>query len=167
MKTLVLGLGNPILKDDGVGLLVAAELKRRVNLPDVTIMQTELGGLNLLELLAGYDKAVIVDAIQTRQGIPGNIYQFGPQSLLGGRHTNSTHGIDFGSTVELGKKLGLDLPDEIVIFAVEVEDVNTFSEDCSLSVKQAIPECVQRIEKMLPNSTPIIMNAEASTLTLS
>jgi len=151
MKTLVLGLGNPILKDDGVGLQVAASLKKRFNHPDVTIVESELGGLNLLELLSGYDKALIVDAIQTREGIPGSIYEFGPQSLLGGRHTNSTHGINFGSTIELGKRLSLDLPDEITVFAVEVEDVNTFSNECSSNVIKAIPECVRRITEVILN----------------
>jgi hydrogenase maturation protease len=152
MKTLVLGLGNPILSDDGIGLLVAAELKKQQPQPDLTVIQSELGGLNLLELLSGYDRAFIVDAIQTRRGTPGSVYRFGPESLLGGRHTNSTHGIDFGSTIELGRKLGLDMPEEIVIFAVEVADVTTFSQDCTPAVEAAIGICSQQISQCLTDN---------------
>jgi hydrogenase maturation protease len=158
MKTLVLGLGNPILSDDGIGLLVAASLKKRFSFPGLTIIESELGGLNLLELLSGYDKAVIVDAIQTREGIPGSIYEFGPQSLMGGRHSNSTHGINFGSTIELGRRLGLDLPGEITIFAVEVKDVTSFSNGCSPEVAKAIPECVGRISEAILGRASLSFN---------
>jgi hydrogenase maturation protease len=149
MKTLVLGLGNPILRDDGVGLRVARELKPKINRPDVTILETELGGLNLLELLIGYDRALIVDSIKTKKGKPGQIYQFSPESLRGSRHTDSTHGINFSAVIELGRRLGMDLPDEIIIFAIESEDVNTFSEDCTQSVKRAVPTCVRKIVYLL------------------
>ena len=143
MKTLVMGLGNPILSDDGVGLKVAAGIKAAIDRPDVSILETEL------ELLAGYDRAIIVDAIKTRKGKPGHIYKLKPDSIAGTRHTNSTHGIDFAATIELGKRLGMDLPKDIIIFAIEAEDVHTFSEDCGLPVKQAIPVCIDKITQML------------------
>jgi len=149
MKTLVMGLGNPILSDDGVGLKVAAGIKAAIDRPDVSILETELGGINLLELLVGYDRAIIVDAIKTRKGKPGHIYKLKPDSLAGTRHTNSTHGIDFAATLELGKRLGMDLPKDIIIFAIEAEDVHTFSEDCGLQVKRAIPVCSKGVIQFL------------------
>jgi hydrogenase maturation protease len=149
MKTLVLGLGNPILSDDGVGLHVATALKATIAQPDVCVLKTELGGINLLEQLAGYERAIVIDSIKTQGGKPGNIYQLTPESLIGTRHTNSTHGIDFAATIELGKKLGMAIPKDIIIFAIEAEDVSTFSEDCGLQVKQAIPVCIDRITQIL------------------
>ena len=71
MKTLVLGLGNPILSDDGVGLRVARELENRLDQQEVTVVETSMAGLDLLDLLAGYDRAIIVDAIQTVGGKVG------------------------------------------------------------------------------------------------
>ena len=145
MKTIVLGLGNPILSDDGIGLLIAETLIRKIKNPEITVETTCLGGLNLLELLTGYDKALIIDAIQTGENEPGQIYRLHPYSLLQARHTSSTHGISFYNTIKLGKGLGMKLPEEIVIYAVEAEDVNTFGERCSSHVKRAIPKCVKQI----------------------
>jgi len=81
MKTLILGLGNPILSDDSIGLRVAKELETRLNRPDVTVMEASVAGLDFLELLVGYDQAIIVDAIQTQGGKIGQVYQFEPEAL--------------------------------------------------------------------------------------
>ena len=148
-KTLVLGLGNPILSDDGVGLQVTSQLKSAVDLPDVSISDTELGGINLLELLIGYERAIIVDAIKTPEGEPGQIYQLSSESLHATRHTDSTHGISFASLIELGRKLHLALPRDIILFGIEAGDVSTFGEDCSPAVKRAIPVCVEKVRQKL------------------
>jgi len=145
MKTLVLGLGNPILSDDGVGLRIAAELKSRLSQQEATIMETNMAGLGLLDLLAGYDKAIIIDAIQTVDGKAGQIYRLGPEVFNTTRHAISPHDVDFATALELGNMLGLTLPKQIVIFAIEVVDVDTFSEECTPEVRQAIPVCVEMV----------------------
>jgi len=148
-KTLILGMGNPLLCDDGVGLRVAAELKNRVDRPDITVTETGVAGLSLLDLLVGYDKAIIIDAIQTVSGKAGQIYRLEPKSFDTALHTASAHGIDFTTALEFGKKLGLPLPQQIVIFAVEASDVTTFREECTPEVKQAVPVCVEMILREL------------------
>jgi hydrogenase maturation protease len=155
MKTLVLGLGNSILRDDGVGLRVAAGIKAAYNRPEVKTLETESGGINLLDWLVGYDRAIIIDAIRTPQGKPGQIYQLRPGSLYGTLHTDSTHGLDFVSVLDLGRKLGLAMPREITIFAIEAQDVNTFGEDCSQEVRLAIPTCIEKVVRFIKdNSDP-------------
>jgi hydrogenase maturation protease len=144
-KTLILGMGNPILGDDSVGLRVAATLREIIGSPDINVITTELGGINLLELLVGYDNAIIVDAMKTAHGKPGKISVFNLESLDGTRHTGSTHNFDLSTTIELGKQLGLDLPRNITIFAVEIAAIDTFSEECSPDVEQAIPQCIDKI----------------------
>ena len=152
MKTLVVGLGNPILCDDGVGPQVAEELKVRLDKPegrlrrpDVTVLETSMAGLSFLDLLTGYDKVIIVDAIQTEGGRAGQIYKLDPGVLDVTRHTASPHDINFATALELGKKLGLALPQQIVVFAVEAADTTTFSERCTPEVSCAIPACVEMI----------------------
>jgi hydrogenase maturation protease len=144
-KTLILGLGNSLLCDDGVGIYVAAELKNRINRPEITVIETGVAGLSLLDLLVGYDRAIIVDAIQTVGGKAGEIYRLDPKSFDTALHTASAHGIDFPTALEFGKKLGLHLPQQIVIFAVEASDVSTFNEECTPEVRQAIPVCVEMV----------------------
>jgi len=148
-KTLILGLGNSLLCDDGVGIYVAAELKNRVDRPEITILETSGAGLSLLDLLVGYDRAIIIDAIQTEGGKAGQIYRLEPEAFDTALHTASTHGIDFTTAVKFGKKLGLHLPQEIIIFAIESSDVNTFREECTPEVRQAIPTCVEMILREL------------------
>jgi hydrogenase maturation protease len=144
-KTLILGLGNSLLCDDGVGIYVASELKDRVDRPEITIMETGVAGLSLLDLLVGHDRAIIIDAIQTVGGKAGQIYRLEPKAFDTTIRTASSHGIDFTTALEFGKKLGLPLPQQIIIFAIEASDISTFREECTLEVKQAIPTCVEMI----------------------
>ena len=144
-KTLILGMGNSLLSDDGVGLRVAAELKNRLNQPKITVMETSVAGLSLLDLLVGYDRAIIIDAIQTVDGKAGQIYRLDPEAFDTTRHTTSPHDVNLTTALEFGKKLGLPLPQEIVILAIEASDVSTFSEECTPEVTQAIPTCVEMV----------------------
>ena len=145
MKTLILGLGNPILSDDGVGVRVAEELKNRIDRHEVTVAEASIGGLGLLDLLDGYDRAIIIDAIQTAGGEAGRIYQLRLDALEITRHVTSPHDVNFATALALGNKLGLSLPQHIVIFAIEAADVITFGEECTPEVKRAIPICVKRV----------------------
>ena len=138
-------MGNPLLCDDGVGLRVAAELKDRVEQPEITVMETGVAGLSLLDLLVGYDRAIIIDAIQTVGGKAGQIYRLDPKAFDTALHTASAHGIDFTTALEFGKKLGLPLPQQIIIFAIEASDVSTFNEECTPEVQKAIPTCVEMV----------------------
>jgi len=149
MKTLIIGLGNPILCDDGVGLRVAAELKGRLDQQEVTVMETSMAGLSMLDLLVGYDRAIIIDASQTMGGKAGQIHRLDPKAFDVTRHAASPHDVNFATALELGSRLGLDLPQQIVIFAIEVENVSSFSERCTPEVERAIPVCVEKVVQEL------------------
>jgi len=145
MKTLVLGLGNPILADDGVGIKVAHEVANQFNSPQVTVAETSTAGLSLLDSIVGYDKVIIIDAIQTKQGHAGQIYRMGLQDFSSAKHFSSPHQINLVTALELGKMLDLAMPQEITIFAVEAKDITSFSEKCTPEVERAIPEVVKMV----------------------
>jgi hydrogenase maturation protease len=145
MKTLILGLGNPILSDDSAGCRVAMALQEKLHLPNVDIREASIAGLDFLDTLVGYDRTIIIDAIQTDKGTPGQIYRFGPEILASTRHAGSPHDITLATALELGKKLKMSLPREITIFAIEAEDVTSFSEECTSGVERAIPACVEMV----------------------
>ena len=145
MKTLVLGLGNSILSDDGVGLYIARELKNFLNREEITIAEACLGGLGLLDLMVGYDKVIIIDAIQTKEGKVGQIYRLKSKEFNATRHASSIHSVNFTTALELGHQLELAMPQQIVIFAIEVVDISTFSEECTPEVQKAIPKCVEMV----------------------
>ncbi len=139
MKTLILGLGNPILSDDGIGHYVAQAIEEKLNRPDVRVTQASVAGLDFLDLLTGYDKAIIIDAIQTRGGKTGKVYRLEPEAFDYTKNQSTPHHLNFATVLELGKRLNIPLPQQIVIYAVEVDDVNTFSDRCTPGVERVIP----------------------------
>ena len=145
MKTLVLGLGNPVLSDDGAGIRVAQEVGKQLNDPQITVSETSAAGLSLLDSIVGYDKVIIIDAIQTQKGQAGQIYRMKPEDFSFAKHLSSPHQINLVTALELGKMLDLAMPQKITIFAVEAKDTTTFSERCTPEVAQAIPEVVKMV----------------------
>ncbi len=143
LKILVLGLGNPILTDDAVGIIVAEEVRRRLDREDVVVDQASVGGLGLLELVLGYDRVIIVDAIQTEAGQPGQIHRLTPDQFRGNLRAASTHDVTLATALELGRRLHKDVPKEIVILAVEAADTETFGEELTPAVAAAVPEVVE------------------------
>ena len=145
MKTLVLGIGNPILSDDGAGIRVAREIGKQFNDSQLTIAETSEAGFRLLDSIVGYDEVIIIDAVQTEKGQAGQIYRMEPQDFSSAKHFSSPHQINLATALELGKMLNLAMPQKITIFAVEAKDITTFSEKCTPEVEQAIPEVVKMV----------------------
>ncbi|OGO00105.1 MAG: hypothetical protein A2Y90_03395 [Chloroflexi bacterium RBG_13_52_12] len=148
MKTLVLGLGNPILCDDGIGLRVVEELEVRLRPQEATITADSLAGLDILDMLVGYDRVIIIDSIRAG-GVAGWIYRLELDALLATRHATSVHDVNLATAVELGRRLGLDLPQKFDIFAIEVENTTSFREECTPAVAKAIPICVEMVLQTL------------------
>ena len=148
-RTLILGIGNPILRDDRVGHLLVQLLRSRLSNPDIELQETSLAGLNLAELISGFDFAIIIDAIQSN-GIPGKVYCLKPRDL----HTRSVDQYDQHSTgllqaLDLGKALGWPMPEEVVIVAIEAEDAANFGDDLTPAVAEAIPSALKLVLELL------------------
>lgn len=150
-----MGLGNPILTDDGVGIHVVRALASRleagapVRRPDLA--EASVGGLRLLDRLAGYDRVILVDAIQTAGGKPGDLTLVNVNDLRASLHAGSAHDLTLSGALALGRGLGMKLPadKEIVILAIEAEDVLTFGERCTPAVEAAIPRAVDTVIQLL------------------
>ena len=144
MKTLVLGMGNPILRDDGIGLRVVEELEGLFFDSGVTLQTSTLAGINLLEILIGFDRAIIVDAIQTG-GEPGSVYRLTPQDFVA-RHTlPHVHNIDFFQSLTLARNVIPNMPKDVVIVGIEVGDALNFGENLTPEVERSIPSAVEQI----------------------
>ncbi|MCX7022243.1 MAG: hydrogenase maturation protease [bacterium] len=148
-RTLIVGLGNPMMSDDAVGILVARGLHARLNNPDVELREASVAGIELMELLVGYDRAIIVDAAQTDDGRPGDWYRLDTQQEVAGELPQSSHRFGVFEGLELGRRLGLDMPEEIRIYAVEAPDPFTFGEGLSPALAAALPEIVTGIFREL------------------
>ncbi len=148
--TLVVGLGNPILGDDGVGWRVAERVRERFDDPDVAVLCLSLGGLSLVEHLAGYRRAVIVDAMTTGAS-PGTLHRFDAVAAAdpGAQHTASVHDLSLATALALGRELGLDLPGEIVVVGVEAAPEFEFGEELSEAVARALPDMERAVRDWL------------------
>ncbi len=142
MKTLVLGMGNPILRDDAVGIRLARDFRRIVDqtnggpgaqsgVADVVIIDDcSVGGLNLLDLVTGYDRLVVFDSIRTPGGTPGRWYAMTGVTYRETMNLGCVHDANFTTALELGRQLQAHVPapEHVHIFAVEIADNTTFSE---------------------------------------
>ena len=148
-KTLVIGLGYPILGDDGIGWRVAEAVKALQ--PPAEVDCQALGGLSLMERLIGYERAIIIDAIQTRDGQIGQVYTLPLEALpdLSAGHTTAAHDTSLQTALELGRTMGAELPKEVVLVAVEAERVYDFSEELTPTVEKAIPAATQTVMNLL------------------
>jgi len=144
-KTIIIGLGNPILGDDGVGWQVAEEVQ--AIRPSLEVECLAVGGLSLMERLIGYERAIIVDAMHTGHGRNGTVSTLPLIDMpdLSAGHTTAVHDLSFSTALALGRQMGASLPDEITIVAIEADQVYDFSEELSPAVREAIPEAVTAV----------------------
>jgi len=152
MKTIIVGIGNSQFTDDGIGLLVAQNMKSKNLDAETMVTDTSPYGLDILELIAGFDKAIVIDAVQTGKNEPGFIYRFDINAVQFASKIY-THGIDFITSLKLGEKLGLAIPNEIIVFGIEVQNVDDLNEECTPKVRAALPFCVENIMHELNMST--------------
>lgn len=144
-RTVILGMGNPILTDDSIGVRLAHDLRVAVgNCGDVDVVEEcSVGGLNVLEFLAGYERAIILDAIHTKDGEPGDCYRFTAVDLKQTTNLSNVHDANFATALALGRCLGQQLPpdEDIHVFAVEVADDLTFGTELSPQLQREYPAC--------------------------
>lgn len=154
MKTLIVGLGNPILTDDGVGVKVAYQVEdalTEAHRENVTVTEASVGGLRLMELMVGYDRVIIIDALYRPNGNgqkPGTISRMGMQDLKDispTQHSASAHDTTLNTALDMADRMGLPLPKEVLIFAVEVEEIFVFSDEPTPAVAAAIPKVTQMV----------------------
>jgi len=161
MKTLVIGLGNPILGDDGVGWEVAEEVKQKLPLTSslfphqevgsIEVDTAALGGLSLMERMLGYDRVVLVDSMETGQNPVGSVQVFPLASLpdpMAG-HSASAHDTSLITALKTAESLSASIPKKVDVVAIEAQNVYDFSEELSPPVAAAVPFAAQAILDLL------------------
>jgi hydrogenase maturation protease len=158
MKTLVLGLGNELYGDDGVGIAVVQKLKGESKLREefsrymenVDVEECSLTGFKLLDVVIGYDRLIIIDTIKKENPITGKVY------LL--RHSDlryipgpSPHYVSIPQAIDIGRKLGLKVPSKIDIIAVEAKNLYNMGEGLTPEMTVAIPEILMKLKALLQN----------------
>lgn len=144
-KLLFLGLGNPILSDDAVGIRVVDKIKSIMGDSNgIDFVTGSMAGLRILDVIQGYDELVIVDAIE-KGGESGTLYKIPIEDLESTLHLTSLHSINLVTAIELGRKMSLKIPKRISIYGIEVKDVVKFSEKMTPEVEESIPKNAEEI----------------------
>lgn len=148
--TAIIGLGNPILTDDSVGIKVARALASTIQRQEeVDVLEVEAGGLRLVDAMLGYRRVVIIDAMETGMVPAGTIRRLSPGDGVATKNIASSSDTSFATTLELGRRLGLKLPQEISIWGIEVADVDSFGDKLTDEVARAVPWAVDEISREL------------------
>ena len=141
MKTMILGIGNPILGDDGVGLHIASELDGLLD--NVDARTTSMIDLNLLDTLSDYDRLFIIDAIMTGGSRIGTVRKLPPGE--GSLHMFSSHGIHLFELLQLGRDLGYRIPEIVGIYGIDIEEGSVFGETLSPALIRKKADIVREI----------------------
>ncbi len=154
MKTLVIGLGNPILGDDGVGWRVVEEIARKTaNRNDVEVDTVSLGGLSLMERLTGYERVILVDSFFSGEKPIGTVRLFLLSGLpdLSSGHTTAVHDTSLRNALNVGRSMDIPLPrdEDVHIVAIEAENVYDFSEILSPPIEAAVPQAVEAVLQLI------------------
>ena len=144
---LILGIGNILLKDEGVGVHTATKMMEMDLPPDVEVMDGGTMGLNLLFHIEGRKKVIVIDTVITGDP-PGTIYRFTDESLVENKPSLRTaHGIDFTDVIKTSKMLGTK-PDEIVFIGIEPESLDEGLE-LTPTIEKRVPVLIKMVMKEL------------------
>jgi hydrogenase maturation protease len=168
MKTIVVGLGNPILGDDGVGWKVAQDVKKRLSSPsppvplpagkggrwrgegDIAVEFLSLGGISLMEHLIGYERAILIDALISDQEIGSVIVsRLSEMPDYSAFHISSPHDTSLQNALKLGRWMGAKLPEDVVVVGIATDHIYDFSENLSPPVAEAVPKALEIVMDLL------------------
>ena len=149
MQTKIIGLGNTILSDDGVGIYAVREVARclvdcRLG-SSVEICETEVAGFALMELMAGCEHAILVDSLQLDHLAAGTVLQLNPSDLRTSLRLRSVHEIDLPTALALGERLGLSMPRRVSIIGIQAADALSFGSVLSAPAQRGMLEAVDLI----------------------
>lgn len=152
MKIIVIGLGNPILGDDGVGWRVVAELEKQLPPPrDFDLECLSLGGLSLMEHLIGYECAILIDSFVSAEEDAGSIFirRLSDLRNYSAYHIASVHDTSLQKALELGRSLGAQLPEDVMVVGIATQRISDFSDELSPPVLNAVPQAAHIVLNML------------------
>ena len=144
-KVLLLGIGNPLLTDDGIGIAVAREIAKR-NPKGVDVEEATASGIEIMELMLDYEKVVVVDAIMLPGHEPGEIMRLEERNFSHTVHGSSPHGVNISTAIALGRQTAPDrMPDEIVFYAMQAKEISTFSESFTSEVNKNLGRLIEEV----------------------
>lgn len=150
-EILILGVGNEILMDDGIGPKLTRALEQKYYNENIKFDSLCLGGMELLEYIQGYQNIIFIDAIKTKNGIPGTVYYYTPEDFNETLHLSNLHDVSFLTALKMGKKIGLEIPERIDIIAVEIVEDMVFGESFTPKLQEKYDNILREVSAFVEN----------------
>jgi hydrogenase maturation protease len=150
-RSILVGLGNPIMSDDVIGLVVAGEVHKR--LPDFDLELSCSNGLDVVDRILDHDFAVIIDSMVTGEYRPGTAVRLGFERSMRTLRASDAHGVGFSQAIELARACGAAVPPRIVVYGIEVVDPRSVGNLVSRAVSDRIGAIVDEIVRDLPGAS--------------
>jgi hydrogenase maturation protease len=147
MTTLLIGLGNPVMGDDGVGIHVVRMLKEKFpSRADLEFKELSVGGLRLVDEMLDYEKVIILDSLGSDSSNIGQIREFSPEQFKDAQQASSPHVTNFVTALGLYKRFEPDrVPETVKIFTITINPELTFREGLSPPVQEAASKLVEMV----------------------
>ena len=146
---LLLGIGNDILSDDGIGIKLVNHLESHLISEKIDFLTAVIGGMELIELLNGYEQAIIIDAIRTGEGAPGTVYHMKPANFKETLHMSSFHDMSFLTALQFAKKMKIQIPERIDIIAIEIVEDLLFSNEFSPAIQKHYHRIKEEVNRLV------------------
>jgi hydrogenase maturation protease len=148
-KILVLGIGNEVLMDDGIGPKLVKKLKNFLPVSSIDYATSLVGGMEIIEIMRGYRQVVIIDGIMTGENPPGTVLFMDYPVHKNTLHLSNAHDISFEMSVSLARQLGIPFPKKICIIAVEIIEDRVFGERLTAPLQEKYSEIFSSIAKTI------------------
>lgn len=144
-KIIILGIGNILLGDEGIGVHVVSFLRSRKLPSNVEVIDGGTATFNLLPRISGVSKLIVVDAVEGK-GKPGSIYRFTPDDIKAEKKIcASLHQIGLLNVLEMADKIG-EKPKATVIIGIEPQNTD-WGLELSTKIKKKIPQIIEVVLK--------------------
>lgn len=167
-NTAIIGLGNELLSDDGIGIKIVKKLQKETAFPACDFICSMNGGFDIVEIISNYSCVYLIDAIKTNKPKPGKVQFFDLINFRETLHLSCIHNISFVTGVRLWEKLGFHMPDLIKICAIQIVEEKLFSNSLSPQLEQNFDKIYSVIKQSLSKSVSYnkIIGSETNSKTL-
>jgi hydrogenase maturation protease len=147
-STLILYMGNPIVKNDQVGLIAGTQIAAfYANRPDVKVREFGGSPLDLVSDIQGYDHLILIDSISTGAHEIGSVTVFGEEEILAGGGDVYLHGMNLSEALKLCRRLQLPFPGKLHLVGIEAGVIYEFDESLSAELRDKLPAAISGVRR--------------------
>ena len=147
-RTLVMGIGNPLMGDEGFGPRVVEELLSRYAIPeDLQVIDAGTMGFTILNLFSEADRVLVVDALDGTGHEPGTLLTLTPEDMAPSQIMHSLHDTRLTDVLQAAQLIGLE--PEVTCIGVQIERIVHWNTELSPVVEAAIPLACDAVAEVL------------------